>query len=215
MRLVIFGPGGFGRELIGIARLSALRSFEARESPEVVFAADVAGEDVLGLRVIGQDELGPDDRLVIAVGASQMRRDIAERLRHVPAASLIAPSAVIGPDVTMGEGAVICDHCTVTASATIGRHFQCNIYSYVAHDCRIGDFVTFAPRVSCNGNIHVGDGAYIGTGAVIKQGTPDKPLVIGAGAIVGMGAVVTRDVPPGATVIGNPARPLEARPNQL
>jgi len=41
---------------------------------------------------------------------------------------------------------------------------------------------------------------------MIKQGTPDQPLVIGAGAIVGMGAVVTKSVPPGATVVGNPAR---------
>lgn len=55
----------------------------------------------------------------------------------------------------------------------------------------------------------IGDGAYIGTGAVIKQGTPDRPLRIGAGAVVGMGAVVTRDVAPGMTVVGNPARPLE------
>ena len=212
MRLVIFGPGGFGREILGIARLSALRGFEARESPEVVFAADSAGEDVLGVRVIGADELDADDRLVIAIGSSQVRREVAERLRHIPAGQLVAPSAVIGPGVEMGEGAVICDHCTLTASAAIGRHFQCNIYSYVAHDCRIGDFVTFAPRVSCNGNVHVEDGAYIGTGAVIRQGTPDRPTVIGAGAIVGMGAVVTRDVPPGVTVVGNPARPLEARP---
>lgn len=212
MRLVIFGPGGMGRELVGIARLSALRRFEARESPEVVFAADVAGHDVLGLRVIGQDELGPDDRLVIAIGSSQIRREVAERLSHIPAGNLIAPSAIIGPEVTIGEGAVICDFCSVTASVTIGRHFQCNIYSHVSHDCRIGDFVTFAPRVSCNGNIHIGDGAYVGSGAVIRQGTPDKPLVIGAGATVGMGAVVTRDVPPGVTVVGNPARPMKARP---
>lgn len=212
MRMVIFGPGGFGREILGIARISALRHSEARETPEVVFAADAAGEDVLGVRVIGADELDADDRLVIAIGSSQVRREVAERLRHIPAGQLVAPSAVIGPGVTMAEGAVICDHCTLTASAAIGRHFQCNIYSYVAHDCRIGDFVTFAPRVSCNGNVHVEDGAYIGTGAVIKQGTPDRPTIIGAGAIVGMGAVVTKDVAPGVTVVGNPARPLEARP---
>lgn len=212
MRLVIFGPGGFGRELIEIARFSTAQLTEDQESAEVVFAAEIAGDDVLGVRVIGLDELDSDDRLVIALGSSQARREIAEQLRHIPAGRLIAPSAVIGPGVTMGEGAVICDHCTVTASATIGRHFQCNIYSYVAHDCRIGDFVTFAPRVSCNGNVHVEDGAYIGTGAMIRNGTPDKPTVIGAGAIVGMGAVVLRDVPPGATVVGNPARALEARP---
>ncbi|MEO7825789.1 MAG: acetyltransferase [Allosphingosinicella sp.] len=211
MRLVIFGPGGFGREILEIARLSANRDAEPGPIPEVVFAADVAGEDVLGVRVIGLDELEAEDRLVIALGSSAARRDVAERLRHFPAGRVIAPSALIGPEVTMGEGAVVCDHCTFTASATIGRHFQCNIYSYVAHDCRIGDFVTFAPRVSCNGNVHVHDGAYIGTGAVIKQGNPGRPTVIGAGAVVGMGAVVTKDVPPGATVVGNPAGPFERR----
>ena len=97
----------------------------------------------------------------------------------------------------------------LTSNIIIGQCFQANIYSYVAHDCKIGDFVTFAPGVMCNGNVHVGDRAYIGTGAVIKQGTPEKPLIIGADAIVGMGAVVTKNVPDGVTVVGNPARILE------
>ncbi|MEP6868613.1 MAG: DapH/DapD/GlmU-related protein, partial [Novosphingobium sp.] len=80
---------------------------------------------------------------------------------------------------------------------------HCNLYSYVEHDCVIGDFVTFAPAVRCNGNVRIGDGAYIGSNAVIRQG-----ITIGEGAVVGMGAVVIRDVPTGATVVGNPARVL-------
>lgn len=49
--------------------------------------------------------------------------------------------------------------------------------------------------------IEVGDGAAIGSGAVIVGS-----VTIGPGALVGAGAVVTRDVAPGATVVGVPAR---------
>jgi acetyltransferase-like isoleucine patch superfamily enzyme len=63
--------------------------------------------------------------------------------------------------------------------------------------------------VCCNGNVHIGDGAYVGTGAVLRQGTSEKPLVIGENAVIGMGAVVTKDVAPGTTVVGNPAKLFE------
>ena len=55
------------------------------------------------------------------------------------------------------------------------------------------------------------DHAYIGTGAILRQGTPSVPLVIGRGAVIGMGAVVTKNVASGATVIGNPARVMMPR----
>lgn len=194
MRLAIFGPGGFGKEIIRLAEKAD--GFTTKP----VFVSDDPGEAVLGYEVIGPDALQADDRLVIALGSSEARRSIAERLKH-PAGTLIARTAIIGPGAEIGEGAVFCDHTMVTAAARIGRQFQCNIYSYVAHDCVIGDFVTFAPRVSCNGHVTIGDGAYIGTGALLKPG-----VTVGENAVVGMGAVVTRDVPPRVTVKGNPAR---------
>ncbi len=48
---------------------------------------------------------------------------------------------------------------------------------------------------------HVGKGASIGAGAVIRCG-----ITIGEWAMIGCGAVVTKDVPAGAVVAGNPAR---------
>lgn len=108
--------------------------------------------------------------------------------------------------VKIGPGAILCGFTQFTSDITIGTGFHANIYSYVAHDCRIGDYVTFTPVVKCNGNVEIGDHAYIGTGAILKQGVPGQPLRVGAGAVVGMGAVVTKDVAPGETVVGNPAR---------
>lgn len=203
-RFAIFGPGGFGRELIAPAR-ALLRNGSDRR--ELVFVSDSPGGDVLGIPHLRSDDLREDDEVIIALGDSRVRKAVSERI-STRFASLLAPTALIGPDVAYGDGAVFCDYTIVTASARIGAHFQCNIYSYVAHGCVIGDYVTFAPRVCCNGNVHVRDGAYVGTGAVLKQGTSDKPLVIGENAVVGMGAVVTKDVPDGAVVVGNPARPL-------
>jgi sugar O-acyltransferase (sialic acid O-acetyltransferase NeuD family) len=202
MKLAIYGPGGFGRELVQSA-------LDAVGPGEVTFVSDdpgQVGQTVCGIPVIGPDQL--DGPAVIAIGDPGVRRRIADR---ITAGSLSAPTHRRGPDVVVGEGAVFCDFTVVTASARIGRHFQCNIYSYVAHDCVIGDFVTFAPKVCCSGNVHIEDDVYVGTGAILRQGAAGKPLRIGKGAVIGMGAVVTKDVPAGATVIGNPAKPMEPR----
>lgn len=122
--------------------------------------------------------------------------------------SLTSPHSIIYDRNEIGPGAILCAHTMITSNATIGKFFHLNIYSYVAHDCIIGDHVTFAPNVHCNGNVHIHNHAYIGTNAVIKHGSLSKPLIIGQGAIVGMGAIVTKDVAPFTTVVGNPAKPL-------
>ncbi len=146
----------------------------------------------------------------IAIANSQVRQKLVQRCAAdgVQFFEARAANVVQLDDVQLGEGALLCSFVTLTSNIRIGQHFHANLYSYVEHDCVIGDFVTFAPGVMCNGNVYIEDHAYIGTGAVIKQGLPGAPLVIGRGAVVGMGAVVTKSVPPGVTVVGNPARPL-------
>ena len=206
----VFGAGGCGRGVLPLVRASA--------AGDVVFVDDAAQPaSINGARVLGWQEFceasAASRQIVLAVASSAARESLAKRCSAagIGFASVVAANCVVMDAVEMGEGAILSPFATITSNVRIGRHFHANLYSYVEHDCVIGDFVTFAPRVSCNGNVHIGDHAYIGSGAVLRQGAPGKPLVIGRGAVVGMGAVVTKDVAPGVTVVGNPARPLVRR----
>jgi sugar O-acyltransferase (sialic acid O-acetyltransferase NeuD family) len=208
----VFGASGCGRGIMPLLR-SALESIAAPE--QIVFIDDapiagpVNGHDVMSWTEF-LDRPADERSVAIAIANSSIRESLAKRCRDagVSLLKVQAANAVQMDNVVIGDGALLSPFVTLTSNIRIGRCFHANLYSYVEHDCIIGDFVTFAPSVKCNGNVHIEDHAYIGAGAIIKQGTPEKPLVIGRGAVVGMGAVVTKSIAAGATVVGNPARLL-------
>ena len=207
----IYGASGCGRSLMPVARQQLARESDASE---IVFIDDALESvaEVNAHRAMNYlaflNETASEKYVQIAIANSHVREKIAQRLKMdgIQLWSIIADNVVLMDQLELDEGSALSPFVTIGSNVKIGKCFQANLYSYVEHDCVIGDFVTFAPGVKCNGNIHIEDHVYIGAGAVIKQGTPDQPLVIGAGAIVGMGAVVTKSVPAGATVVGNPAR---------
>lgn len=210
----MIGAGGFGREVMPVAQ-QMCASQDPTGRFELVFIDDKPpAPELNGHRVLTKaqflQENHPEKFFNITIANASIRERLATEFISLG----ITPFAIKAANHLdlahneVGEGAILCPFVTLTANVKIGRFFHANIYSYVAHDSVIGDFVTFAPRVHCNGNIVIEDYAYIGTAAVIKQGIPGQPLIIGRGAVVGMGAVVTKNVPPGATVVGNPAAPL-------
>jgi sugar O-acyltransferase (sialic acid O-acetyltransferase NeuD family) len=213
-RFAIFGASGCGRSVLPLVRQQLQVDLAAGDA-DLVFVDDHPPASVVnGQRVLTYaqwlSESASSRHINVAIANSQVRELLVKRCAAdgVQFFEARAANVVQLDDVHLGEGAMLCPFVTLTSNIRIGQHFHANIYSYVEHDCVIGDFVTFAPGVKCNGNVHIEDYAYIGAGAVIKQGLPEAPLVIGRGAVVGMGAVVTKSVPPSTTVVGNPARPL-------
>lgn len=209
----IVGAGGFGREVMPVATRSLGMSIN--DAFKLVFVDDgISINNINGYDVLSTEEflsVSAEERYFnVAIGSGKVREKIYREMSNTDAKPfrIQAHNATMLDEIDIGKGAILCPYTTITSNVKIGQFFHSNIYSYVAHDCIIGDFVTFAPGVKCNGNVIIENHAYIGTGAIIKQGTPDRPIVIGEGAVVGMGAVVTKSVPAGATVVGNPAKPL-------
>jgi sugar O-acyltransferase (sialic acid O-acetyltransferase NeuD family) len=212
----IVEAGAFGRDVMPLARYWISRSFSNRKSLEFVFVVEnnfpVDEKKINEHRVVSLDEFlaasATERYFNIAIGNSQARERIRKNIPDDLARpfSIFAPSHVALDGHHVGEGAILCNFTHIGSNVKIGQYFHGNIYSSVAHDCRIGNFVTFATGEHCLGGVVVEDHAYIGAGAVIRNGT-DRPIIIGRSAVIGMGAVVTKSVRPGITVVGNPARP--------
>ena len=202
----VYGTGGFGREVLPLA-WNLLRAQE-KDVFDLVFIDDNKKEkECNGYKILTKEEFlnsNHDSKCYsIAIASAKVREEISKNMKGAVPFN-IHGNVILKPYTKIGAGFIFCEHTIAGPNVEIGRFFHANIYSYIAHDCTIGDYVTFAPRVCCNGNVTIGDGAYIGTCAMIKQG-----ITIGEGATVGMGAVVVKDVEPFTTVVGNPAKVIK------
>lgn len=204
--VVIFGFGGLARELWGWMRNSrddAMRTHVAA----FVIDGDPPTDHYDGIRVLTRDraaDLGPVEYLLAIADPSARRRLSAELdgLGWV-AGQYIHESAMLGINLSIGQGTIVFPRCSLSSDTVIGNHVLVNGGTAIGHDCVIGPYTSLLGGISVNGNVSVGESVLIGAGAIIHPGRK-----IGDGAIVGMGSVVFRDVAPGQTVYGNPAKHL-------
>jgi UDP-N-acetylglucosamine acyltransferase len=123
---------------------------------------------------------------------------------------VVHPFAVLGGDpqdlrfdvatrtgVRIGARTVIREHVTIHRATKedgwtdVGTDCYLMVGSHVAHDCRIADRVIMANAVLLAGHVQIGEGAFLGGGALVHQFTR-----IGEGAMIGGASRVSRDVPP-------------------
>jgi sugar O-acyltransferase (sialic acid O-acetyltransferase NeuD family) len=214
-KLLIYGAGGHAKVIVDIVH--ACGDFEIAglidDNPNKV------GEKLLGEEVIGTFSdlvrlCSEDMGIILGIGENRARFHVWERLQKAAVkckyVTAIHPSAMVGEEVTLGEGTVVMAGTVINPGSRVGRHCIVNTASSIDHDCRIGDFVHIAPGAVLCGGVHVGDLSLVGVGATVLPG-----INIGREAVVGAGAVVTSDVPDSACVVGVPARPIQRRAKLL
>lgn len=211
-RLVIFGAGGFGREVLQLVRdiNETVPTWQCEGF--LVDSKYADGGMVQGLPILGDLAWlvrNPGVQVVIAVGSPVAKREIALRIRRVsenPFATLIHPRAWVGQHVAIGEGSILCAGALVTTDIRIGRHVHINIGATIGHDAVLEDFVTLNPSVNLSGNIKLEEGVEVGTNSVLIPGS-----VVGCWSIIGAGSVVTKSLPPNVTAVGIPAKAIKER----
>ena len=207
--IAIYGAGGFGRE---VAWLIEEMNREEESYRIIGFLDDDdawRGRKVNGHPVLGGWETlrsHPQIAVALAIGNPATRKTVATRLQGLPLdfPNLIHPSVLIGPEVILGNGNILCAGVIATVNIRIGDFCHLNLKTSVGHDCVLEDFATTACSVDLAGNSHACEGVYFGNHATVLQG-----ITIGAWSVVGAGAVAHRDIPPESVAVGVPARVIK------
>ena len=214
-QIAIYGASGFGREVAWLIQIC--NSYKA-----VCFIDDNIskhGTSLNGIPVMSLEqarEKFPNARVVGGVGAPKIREKLMKKacMGGFAFGTIIHPRVEYSQWIEIGIGTVICAGNILTTNIRLGKHIQINLDCTIGHDVIMGDFTTLAPGVHVSGWVHFGKRVYVGTGAIIINGTEENPIIIGDDAVIGAAAAVINDVPAGGTVVGVPAREIRGAMQQ-
>jgi len=214
----IYCAGGFGREVMDVARRMNADSGEGNEG--TIFIDDSMMDGInfydtqsfqfsSALALYGQAAL--NNRIVIANGEPSNRRLIFNRIQgyKLTLGQVIDPTVIVSNTALLAEGVIIAPFASVASNAQVATNVAINTKAIIGHDVFIGDHSVISSLVNLGGAATIGQETYIGMGAQIKEG-----VKIGDNVIIGMGSVVYNDIPDGVIALGNPARPMRKNIDQ-
>lgn len=190
--MVLYGASGHCKVIIDILEANGI-------AIDYIVDDNQSLAELLGYEV--RRDTGSYDEALIAIGACDVRKHIAGRIKVRKYITAIHPSAIISPRTEIGEGSVVMQGAIIQSSARVGRHCIVNTGASVGHDVILADYVHIASHATVTGGVSIGEGTWIGAGSVIRQG-----MTIGKGCMIGAGSVVVKDIPDNVVAYGNPCR---------
>ncbi len=209
-KIIIIGAGGNSKVIIDIIQSRVQQG----EKLEIVGFLD---DDTAKVSMKGYPNLGLVKRMeqynthsdiffINGIGNNNIRRRICQTYSDARYYTAIHTSALIGSDVSIGDGSVIMPGAVINTDSIIGKHVLINTGAIIEHDNRIEDYVHVASGAATAGDVQIGEASMLGTGAKVIQG-----LTIGKNTMIGAGAVVISDIPDGCTAVGVPAKVKEKK----
>lgn len=180
-------PGSFRGFLVVEPPQLDPKGYEVRGEPDFLASADPASCQV-----------------IVALGSPRARQRAARGFldRGFSLAALIHPSAILGPETTLGEGCIVMAQAVLETHVRVGALGMINVHASIAHECTLGEACSLGPGARLAGRVALGDRCDLGVGAVVRPG-----VVLGNDVVVGAGAAVVKDHPGCALLVGVPARP--------
>lgn len=208
-KIAIFGTGGFAFEIADICDSLSIRDIV------LLTHLKINGGSISGLDVIHENRVTElkEQGYGFAIGVADptARKNIAMKNMDLDYPALIHPSATFGrcqkEVATSARGLILAAGVRMMNGIDIGAFVAISLNSTIGHDCTIGDYVSIMPGVNISGYVKIDECCYIGSGAVVLQGTDSSRLWLEKQVTVGAGSVVTKSISTGLTAYGVPARP--------
>jgi sugar O-acyltransferase (sialic acid O-acetyltransferase NeuD family) len=204
--LVIYGAGGFGREI----RVLIDQINEVKPSWKILgFVDDHIHKNVVDdlpvfKKITDVPHQNENLSIVIAVADPSIRQSIRNNLtsKSYRFPTIVHPNTNLGDTKRnkIGEGCIITTGCVLTTGIVIHNFVIINLATTLGHDVNLGSYCTIMPGCNLSGYVTIGEKSLVGTGVQILQN-----LSIGKNCRVGAGAVVTKSFEDNTTIIGVPA----------
>lgn len=198
--ILIVGAGKFAREVFSWVQFA--------DKNVIGFYADYSDDEyLLDHKIYTKESINDipkDCRWVVGVGFPELIDKLTKTLIEndiLPSKAIVSKS-IIGRNVNIGDGSIVCPNSTITCDVNIGKNCVININTSIGHDVTIGDNCVLCPNCAISGNVIIGDNCLLGTSVTIIPS-----IILGKNNIVGSMSNIVKNIEEnGKTIIGNPAK---------